>query len=58
MDGKSLMGHILESSLNLKEKKAITFVREGKVETEISYFDLDQDSNRMANVFIDLGAER
>jgi malonyl-CoA/methylmalonyl-CoA synthetase len=58
MDGKSLMDHILASSLNLKEKKAITFFREGKVETEISYFDLDQDSNRIANLFIDLGVEK
>jgi len=31
------------------EKKAISFFREGAVETEMTYLELDQDSNRMVN---------
>jgi acyl-coenzyme A synthetase/AMP-(fatty) acid ligase len=40
------------------EKEAITFLREGHVETEISYGELDLDSNRVANIFLDLGVEK
>ncbi len=39
-------------------KKAIAFFREGKVDTEISYQELNQDSNRMANFLIDLGVKK
>jgi len=47
-----------ESFLSRKEKQAITFLRNGKVETEISYQQLDQDTYRMANTFRALGVER
>ena len=36
-------------------KTAISFVRDGNVETEISYRDLERDSNRLANTFLDRG---
>ncbi len=36
------------------EKKAISFFREGAVETEMTYLELDQDSNRMANTLRNL----
>ncbi|MEJ2724713.1 MAG: class I adenylate-forming enzyme family protein [Deltaproteobacteria bacterium] len=36
-------------------KKAITFFRKGSAETELSYQDLAEDSNRMANAFRTLG---
>jgi malonyl-CoA/methylmalonyl-CoA synthetase len=39
-------------------KKAITFLREGKAETEISYQDLQEDSNRVANTFRTMGVEK
>ncbi|MGD9032987.1 MAG: AMP-binding protein [Desulfobacteraceae bacterium] len=39
------------------EKEAITFLREGNAESEISYQELDLDSNRMANTFRELGVE-
>ena len=44
--------------LTQKEKRAITFLRNGEVETKISYRELDLDSNRMANTFTDLGVEK
>ena len=40
------------------DRKAITFLREGNVESEISYKELDRDSNRMANTCLDLGVAK
>jgi acyl-coenzyme A synthetase/AMP-(fatty) acid ligase len=48
----------MASALKGGEKKAITFLREGKGETQISYQGLDRDSNRVANIFLDLGVEK
>lgn len=39
-------------------KKAITFLRNGLIETELTYTELDQDANRMANTFLGLGVEK
>jgi malonyl-CoA/methylmalonyl-CoA synthetase len=55
MNGKSFRDCFIESALTRKEKQAITFLRNGRVETQISYGKLNQDSNRMANIFYDLG---
>ena len=40
------------------DKKAITFLREGKGETGLSYKDLHQDSNQLANMFRNMGVEK
>ena len=40
------------------DKKAISFFRNGVVETEISYLELDRDSNRMANTLRDLNVNK
>jgi malonyl-CoA/methylmalonyl-CoA synthetase len=40
------------------EKPAIKFLRDGRVETEMSYFELERDKNRMANIFQNLGVEK
>ena len=40
------------------EKKAISFLRDGIIETEISYQELDKDSNRLANTFLGLGVNK
>jgi malonyl-CoA/methylmalonyl-CoA synthetase len=37
---------------------AITFLRNGKVETDISFQGLDSDSNRLANIFKEKGVEK
>ena len=57
-DRNSFGGHLSESFSIWKEKTAITFIREGKTETEISFGDLDRDSNRMARFFLRLGVEK
>jgi malonyl-CoA/methylmalonyl-CoA synthetase len=41
-----------------KERPAITFLRDGKVETEISYLELNRDTNRMANIFLVEGVKK
>ena len=58
MGRESLRDCFTESFLSRKEKQAITFLRDGKVETEISYQQLEQDTYRMANTFRALGVER
>jgi malonyl-CoA/methylmalonyl-CoA synthetase len=58
MGGESLRDCFRDSSSIRGEKKAIGFLREGMMETEISYLELDKDSNRMANTFLDLGVKK
>jgi malonyl-CoA/methylmalonyl-CoA synthetase len=41
-----------------KDKKAISFLRKGVIETEISYGELDRDSNRMASAFLEMGVAK
>lgn len=58
MSGESLRDCFRDSSLGRGENKAITFLRQGKVETDISYLELDRDSNRMANTLRALGVQK
>ena len=58
MDGKSLGDGFTASFLKQENKKAITFLRNGEIETEISYLQLHQDSNRMARSFQELGVAK
>ena len=58
MSGESFSDSFTESFLTYKEKPAITFLRDGKVETEISYLELHQDTNRMANIFLARGVKK
>jgi len=58
MANESLKEGLLHSFLIRGENKAISFLREGMLETEISYRELNQDSNRMANTFLDLGVRK
>ncbi len=58
MNNNSLKSLILESFSKQKEKPAITFIRKGKTETEISFGDLDRDSNRLAHLFMESGVEK
>jgi malonyl-CoA/methylmalonyl-CoA synthetase len=55
MVGECLRDCFSDSFSMRGEKKAIRFFRKGVVETEISYRELNQDSNRMANTFLALG---
>jgi len=54
MGGASLGECFTESFLARKEKPAITFLRCGRVETKISYLELERDANRMANFLLEL----
>jgi len=58
MNGETLNDWFTDRFLCHGEKKAITYLREGRVETELSYTELHQDSNRMANTFLDLGVTK
>ena len=58
MSGESLGDCFTETFLVCKEKPAITFLRDGSVETQISYLELNQDTNRMATVFQTLGVRK
>ena len=58
MVGKSLGECFEESFSSRKEKRAITFLRDGKVESEITYQRLDQDACRMAETLKALGVEK
>lgn len=58
MPGESFKNLLAASCLTAKEKKAISFLRNGKIETEISYLQLHQDSNRFAHEFQKLGVKK
>lgn len=55
---KSLGEYFTHSFLKHLEKKAITFFRGSKIETEISYGELNRDSNLVASTFRDWGVEK
>jgi malonyl-CoA/methylmalonyl-CoA synthetase len=54
----SLRDCLVDSMARQGDRKAITFLREGNVESEISYKGLDLDSNRVANTCLDLGVAK
>jgi len=58
MGVKSLRDCLAQSFLNRENKKAITFLRAGAIETEVSYLQLHRDSNRMARTFQELGVAK
>ena len=58
MDGQSLKDCFIDAALTHGKKTAISFFRGGMVETEISYQELNRDSNRMANTLLDLGVQK
>jgi len=55
MTGETLRDCFEDTFLRLGKKTAITFLKRGRRETEISYLDLDQDANRLANAFLEMG---
>ena len=58
MDDKSLRYCLNASFLKQEKRKAITFLRDGEIETQVSYLQLHRDSNRMACRFQELGVEK
>jgi malonyl-CoA/methylmalonyl-CoA synthetase len=58
MSGESFSDGFIKSFIFHENKSAITFLRDGRIETEISYLELHQDINRMANVFLMRGVAK
>jgi malonyl-CoA/methylmalonyl-CoA synthetase len=58
MTGHSLSDCFENTFLSRGEKTAVTFLRKGRRETEISYLQLDQDAARLANAFFALGVSK
>ncbi|MCK5205463.1 MAG: hypothetical protein KAR15_16390, partial [Desulfobacterales bacterium] len=58
MDSDSLRNCLTASFLKQEKRKAVTFLRDGEIESEISTLQLHQDSNRMARKFQELGVEK
>ena len=58
MNNESLTDSFSKSFLSRKEKLAITFLRQGRIETKISFIELEKATNRMANTFLTLGVEK
>jgi malonyl-CoA/methylmalonyl-CoA synthetase len=58
MSGESLKNRFKASFLKQGNKKAVTFLRAGEIETEISYLQLHQDSNRIAHAFQEWGVAK
>jgi malonyl-CoA/methylmalonyl-CoA synthetase len=58
MNRITLRDCLRDTALRLGEKKAITFLRKGHIESEISFKELDTDANRLAWSFLDMGVTK
>jgi len=58
MTGETLRDCFEDTFLRLGKKTAITFLRRGREETQISYLELDRDANRLANAFLEMGVKK
>lgn len=58
MGSESLRDCFRESAVKGGEEIAISFLRKGIIETDISFLELDQDSNQIANTFLDMGVKK
>jgi len=58
MDQQTLTQTFSEAFSANRDKTAITFFSNGSVETELTYADLDRDSNRAANALNDMGIKK
>ena len=58
MNDKSLTECFTDSFLERKDMPAVTFLRDGRVDTELSYFELERDACRMASRFRELGVAK
>ena len=58
MDSGSLRDSFTASFVKNSKRTAITFLRNGQIETEISYRQLQRDSRRVAHTFQELGVQK
>ena len=52
---KTFTSLLLDTFNRMGPKRALTFVREGRIETRLSYHDLDQASDYLAGLFSEMG---
>lgn len=53
MQSETLIAWFEETVAQQNDKTAITFLRQGRIETELTYAQLDRDANQLAHVFLD-----
>jgi malonyl-CoA/methylmalonyl-CoA synthetase len=58
MDERTLRDALIAAARRLGDKTALSFVRRGRLETEISYLRLGQDSNRFAHSLVERGVTK
>lgn len=58
MNVQSLKASFTKAFLAQKDKTAITFLKDGKIDAELSYANLHEDSNRIANMLLELGVKK
>jgi len=58
MGEQTLRDALIKTNVQLRDKIAISFVRQGQIETEISYGGLEKDSNRLARTFLGKGVDK
>jgi malonyl-CoA/methylmalonyl-CoA synthetase len=58
MGERNLRDALVRTAQGFGNKTAISFVRQGRVETEISYGGLEEDSNRVAQTFLERGVTK
>ena len=58
MGDRTLKEAFERTALRLENKTAISFIRQGRVETEISYGGLEENANRVAQTFLERGVTK
>jgi malonyl-CoA/methylmalonyl-CoA synthetase len=58
MDEGTLRDALIATARRLGSRTAISLIRQGRVETEISYGGLEEDSNRVARIFRERGVKK
>ncbi len=58
MTSQTLTDCFQDICLKMERKTAITFLRKGRRETEVSYLQLNQDTNRLGNAFLQVGVKK
>lgn len=58
MSTDTIRNLLFNSTATFKNKPAVTFLRDGEVETILSFGDLDRDVDRMSSVFLSIGIDK
>ena len=58
MSTDTIRNLLFNATATFKNKPAVTFLRDGEVETILSFSDLDRDLDRMSSVFLSIGIDK